>query len=66
MGKHYISMYCVLENSFKQFLEIEQEFCLGLFGNVSRDQYLPDYIRKPLLAICPDHFARMTTLIHDM
>ena len=53
---------CVLKNRFSQLLEFEQDFCLGLFGHVSWDLYLPKYIIKPLLAICPDYFARMTTL----
>ena len=44
----------VLKNSFSQFLDFEQEFCLELFGNVSWDLYRPKYIIKPLLAICPD------------
>ena len=50
----------VLENS--QFLEFEQEFCFGLFGNVSWNLYLPEYIIQPLLAIWPDYFARIPTL----
>ena len=50
----------VLKNSFSQFFEFEQEFCLRFLGNVSRDLYLPKDIIKPLLAICPDFFARMT------
>ena len=60
--KNSISVYGVLENCFRQFLEFEQWFCLGLLGNVSRDVYLPQYTIKLLLAICPDYFARMTTL----
>ena len=39
--KNAISVYCVLRNCFRQFLEFEREFCLGLLGNVSRDLYLP-------------------------
>ena len=31
----------VLKNSFCQFLEFEQEFCLELFASVSWDLYLP-------------------------
>ena len=50
------------DRSFSQFLEFEQKFCLGRFGNISWDLYLPYYILKPLLAICPEHFARMTAL----
>ena len=53
----------VLKNGFTLFLELEQEFCLGLFRYVSWDLHLPKYIIKPLLAICPDYFARMTTLL---
>ena len=36
-----IFLYRVLENNLRQFLEFEQEFSLGLLGNVSRDLYLP-------------------------
>ena len=43
----------VLKNSFSQFLEFKQEFCLGLFRNVSWYLYLPEYII----------IASMTTLI---
>ena len=31
----------VLENSLSQFLEFEQEFCLGFVESVSWDLYLP-------------------------
>ena len=61
--KNSILVYCVLENSFRQFLEFEQGFSLGLFGNDSRDLYPPKHSIEPLLAICPDYFARMTTLV---
>ena len=31
----------VLKNGFSQFFEIEQEFCLGFFGDVGWDLNLP-------------------------
>ena len=58
----YFRKRLCIENSFYQFLEFEQGFCLGLLGHVSWDLYLSKFIIKPLLAICSNDFPRMTTL----
>ena len=62
MGKNSIFVYRVLENSFRQFPEFEQEFCLGVFVNVSRDLYLPQYINLSRL-FCQNDYTTCETCV---